>query len=123
VAKPAEAGAIRNSVEREDAEETFGFDRSQVQTSRQCLDSVGASTPSVSIHPCRCLWRGLVQITKIFPSRRTILQLSQIRLTLERTFIGLTAFVPDWATPANPGPTKEREARRAIWTNTPGLDR
>ena len=38
-------------------------------------------------HPCRCLWRGLVQITYTFPWRRTILQFSHIRLTLDRTFM------------------------------------
>jgi hypothetical protein len=31
----------------------------------------------------------LVQITKTLPARRTILQLSQIRLTLDRTFMAV----------------------------------
>jgi hypothetical protein len=35
----------------------------------------------------------LVQITKTFPARRTILQFSQIRLTLDRTFMAVAAFV------------------------------
>jgi hypothetical protein len=38
-------------------------------------------------YPCRCLWRGLLQITYTVPLRRTNLQFSQIRLTLDRTFI------------------------------------
>jgi hypothetical protein len=33
------------------------------------------------------LWRGLLQITYSRPWRRTSLQFSQIRLTLERTFM------------------------------------
>jgi hypothetical protein len=38
--------------------------------------------------PWRCLWRGFEeQITKTFPFRRTILQPSQIRLMLDRTFM------------------------------------
>jgi hypothetical protein len=67
----------------------------QASITRGLRETVGAEFRVVSIQPWRCLWRGLVQMTKIFPTRRTILQLSQIRLTLERTFIGLTAFVPD----------------------------
>jgi len=35
----------------------------------------------------RCLWRALVQMTRTTPWRRTILQFSQMRLTLVRTFI------------------------------------
>jgi hypothetical protein len=33
------------------------------------------------------LWRGLVQITYTLPWRRTSLQFSQMRFTLERTFM------------------------------------
>ena len=43
--------------------------------------------PASADQPCRCLWRGLVQITYTLPWRRTILQFSQIRLTLDRTFM------------------------------------
>ena len=43
--------------------------------------------PASAGQPCRCLWRGLVQITYTLPWRRTILQFSQIRLTLDRTFM------------------------------------
>ena len=38
-------------------------------------------------HPCFCLCLGLEQITRTTPLRRIILQFSQIRLTLLRTFI------------------------------------
>jgi hypothetical protein len=38
-------------------------------------------------HPCLCLWRGLLQITRTTPLRLTILQFSQIRLTELLTFI------------------------------------
>jgi hypothetical protein len=38
-------------------------------------------------HPWRCLWRGLLQITRTTPRRRMILQFSQMRLTLDRTFM------------------------------------
>ena len=52
----------------------------------------GISTPSIlgmsnSPQPCLCLWRGLVQITRTTPRRRTILHRSQIRLTELLTFI------------------------------------
>ena len=40
-----------------------------------------------SSQPWRCLWRGFVQITSTLPCRRMILQFSQIRLTLARTFM------------------------------------
>src|SRR5580658_6542171 len=40
--------------------------------------------------PWRCLWRGFSQITRTTPFRRTILHLSQIFLTLGRTFISLS---------------------------------
>ena len=40
--------------------------------------------------PCRCLWRGLLHTTKTTPPRRTILQFSQIRLTLARIFMAET---------------------------------
>jgi hypothetical protein len=43
-------------------------------------------------YPCRCLCRALVQTTNTRPLRRTILQFSQIRLTLVRTFIFATRF-------------------------------
>ena len=38
-------------------------------------------------YPCRCLWRGSVQITLTTPLRRMILQLRQIFLTEASTFI------------------------------------
>src|SRR5688572_19481486 len=37
-------------------------------------------------YPCRCLWRGLLQITRIAPWRRMILHFSHIGLTDGRTF-------------------------------------
>src|SRR4051812_32829380 len=49
--------------------------------------------------PCRCLWRGFSQITYTLPRRRTILQCSQIRLTLDRIFIGLPTLFPSIARP------------------------
>jgi len=39
------------------------------------------------------LCRGFEQITRTLPSRRTILQYSQIRFTLDRTFMAVAAFV------------------------------
>jgi len=45
-----------------------------------------------SDQPCRCLWRGFAeQMTKFLPLRRTILQLSQMRLTLDRTFMAMSS--------------------------------
>jgi len=41
-------------------------------------------------YPWRCLWRALVQITRMTPLRRMILQFSQSFLTDARTFISLT---------------------------------
>jgi hypothetical protein len=38
-------------------------------------------------YPWRCLWRGLVQMTYTRPCRLISLQFSQIRFTLERTFM------------------------------------
>jgi hypothetical protein len=38
-------------------------------------------------YPWRCLCRGLLQTTNTTPRRRTILQFSQTRLTLARTFM------------------------------------
>jgi len=35
----------------------------------------------------RCLWRGLLQMTRTTPARLTTLQFSQILLTLVRTFM------------------------------------
>src|ERR1700679_141890 len=37
--------------------------------------------------PCRCLWRGVLQMIPTTPRPRTTLHLSQIFLTLGRTFI------------------------------------
>src|SRR5215471_8420907 len=37
--------------------------------------------------PCRCLWRGSLQMTRTTPLRRTILQLRQIFFTEASTFI------------------------------------
>src|SRR5712671_4600175 len=62
--------------------------------------SFGMSTPRIrgmalSSQPWRCLWRGLVQMTSSLPCRRTILQFSQIRLMLARTF--MTVLPPETA--------------------------
>ena len=43
--------------------------------------------PALRYLPCRCLWRGLVQITRTTPNRRTIRQFSQMRLTDALTFM------------------------------------
>ena len=51
--------------------------------------------------PCRCLWRGFLHTTKTTPRRRTILQLSQMRLTLARTFMVLTYSGEPTCNPAN----------------------
>src|SRR5260370_9204450 len=40
-------------------------------------------------YPCRCLWRGFSQMIRTTPLRRTTLHLSQIFLTLGRTFTSL----------------------------------
>jgi len=48
------------------------------------------SNPAAGLQPWRCLWRGLLQTTYTTPWRRTILQFSQIRLTLARTFMALS---------------------------------
>lgn len=42
---------------------------------------------NVVCYPCFCLWRGFLQITRMTLFRRTILQLSQSRLTDARTFM------------------------------------
>src|SRR5579863_5704137 len=42
---------------------------------------------SADSHPCFCLCFVFVQITRTIPFRRTILQFSQIRRTLLRTFM------------------------------------
>ena len=58
----------------------------------------GTSTPIIlgivaftsflgSAQPWHCLWRGLVQITRTTPLRRTMRQFSQMRRTELRTFI------------------------------------
>src|SRR5260221_387606 len=50
----------------------------------------GRSTPAIRAmtqFPCRCLWRGLSQMIRTTPLRRTTLHLSQIFLTLGRTFM------------------------------------
>src|SRR5690606_16712260 len=54
--------------------------------------------------PWRCLWRGLLQITRRTPLRRTTLHFSQIFLTLGRTFMGpasklLDDFSAVWVVP------------------------
>src|SRR4029450_9262798 len=46
-----------------------------------------------SSQPCRCLWRGLGQMTCTRPWRRITLHFSQILLTLGRTFIAIPSFV------------------------------
>ncbi len=55
------------------------------------------------IHPCRCLCRGFVQITRTTPLRRTILQFSQIRFTELLTFIFLSTLVFKNFLPAQAG--------------------
>ena len=47
-------------------------------------------------YPCRCLCLVLVQITRTTPLRRTILQFSQIRRTLVRTFISTSKPIPEF---------------------------
>ena len=54
----------------------------------------GRSTPAmraivVTSQPWRCLWRGFSQMMRTTPRRRTTLHLSQIFLTLGRTFMAL----------------------------------
>jgi hypothetical protein len=44
---------------------------------------------SAICYPCFCLCLVFVQITRTMPLRRTILQFSQIRRTLLRTFIAV----------------------------------
>jgi hypothetical protein len=60
-----------------------------LQSARHLTDSPRADRRRIQskLYPCRCLWRGFVHTTKTVPRRRTILQCSQIRLTLARTFI------------------------------------
>jgi len=109
--QPADAGNF-GFADTEDRFSSHRFGRSNLARARSGLKvSTDNADPTVQDnepssvrpdHPCRCLCRGLEQITKIFPCRRTILQLSQIRLTLDRTFIELTAFVPDRATSEGP---------------------
>src|SRR5215471_11558903 len=61
----------------------------------------GRSTPAMRAiskpQPCRCLWRGFSQMIRTTPLRRTTLHLSQIFLTLGRTFICLLMAVGDAA--------------------------
>src|ERR1700693_2768956 len=40
-------------------------------------------------YPCRCLWRGFLQITRITPLRLVTLHCEQIIFTEDRTFIFL----------------------------------
>jgi len=44
-------------------------------------------------YPCFCLCFVFVQITRTIPLRRTILQFSQIRLTLARTFMATPVLI------------------------------
>src|SRR3954447_2021770 len=45
------------------------------------------SPPTLHCYPCRCLWRGFLQITRTTFFRFTILHASQSLLTDGRTFI------------------------------------
>src|SRR5215471_11941877 len=64
----------------------------------------GRSTPAMRAmskpQPCRCLWRGFSQMIRTTPLRRTTLHLSQIFLTLGRTFIPVLLLVPVGDAPA-----------------------
>ena len=42
---------------------------------------------AIKFYPCRCLWRGFVQMTRMTPLRLMILQFSQSFFTDARTFI------------------------------------
>jgi hypothetical protein len=51
------------------------------------------ATPYSLLQPCLCLCRALLQTTYTRPLRRTILQCSQIFLTLVRTFMAVLTYV------------------------------
>src|SRR5207253_5074234 len=61
---------------------------------------LGTFTPAMRAkgYPCLCLWRGLVQMTMVFPCRLITRQRSHMGLTEARTFMGfLTVSVGDAA--------------------------
>ena len=55
-----------------------------IRTDNRCISEPETRT---LLYPCFCLCLVLVQITRTTPLRRTILQFSQIRRTLARTFM------------------------------------
>ena len=83
--------------------------------------SLGISTPSslamkigLLDYPCRCLWRGFLQITRTTPWRRMTRQDSHSRLTEGRTFIRFVVESQDrWLTVAarNEGKNQETDSQ------------
>src|SRR5262249_1924139 len=61
------------------------------------------------LYRCRCLWRGLEQMTRKTPRLRMILQFSQIRFTETRTFMVSVRLSP----PGNRSPPHRRTDPRA----------
>src|SRR4051812_37386839 len=63
-------------------------------------------------YPCRCLCRGLLQITRIAPWRRMILHFSHIGLTDGRTFTASFRRLPRGGRAACTQPERGARARR-----------